>query len=271
LKLVTAGGDRGFHDALQRSTAVVAGRSIEYALIDSGAARSRTIVMLHEGLGSLTMWKDFPLRVAQATRSRVLVYSRYGHGWSDGLAERRTARFMHDEAHFALPQLLDQLDIRNPILLGHSDGASIALIHAGGSGRRVSGLIVLAPHVMVEDLTVTSIAAAKVAFETTDLRQRLARYHADVDSTFWGWNNIWLDAGFRAWNIEEFLPHIRCPILACQGKDDRYGTMEQIKRISSAVSQVQAVELEHCGHSPHRDRSDSVLAAIAGYIDRLRG
>jgi pimeloyl-ACP methyl ester carboxylesterase len=267
---VAAGADRGCDDTSPKSLANVAGRRIEYALIDPGGKAAPTIVLLHEGLGSLTMWKDFPLRVAQVTRCTVLVYSRYGHGWSDTLAEPRTVRYMHDEARFALPHLLDQLDIQNPVLLGHSDGASIALIHTGSGERRVSGLIVLAPHVMVEDLTVSSIAAARVAFETTGLRQRLTRYHADVDSTFWGWNNIWLDAEFRTWSIEEFLPPIHCPILACQGKDDEYGTMEQIARISNAVNDVQVLELTHCGHSPHRDQPDRLLEAIATFVDRLR-
>src|SRR5262249_24589186 len=157
----------------------------------------------HEGLGSIAMWRDFPNRVAHASGCNALVYSRYGYGNSEALHEDRPVRYMHDEALVALPALLDALALDRPILIGHSDGASIALIHAGGSGRALNGVVAMAPHVLVEDISVASIADARVAYETTDLRQRLARYHANVDSAFWGWNRIWLAPAFRAWNIEE--------------------------------------------------------------------
>jgi pimeloyl-ACP methyl ester carboxylesterase len=176
---------------------------------------------------------------------------------------------MHDEALHALPELLDQLGLERPILVGHSDGGSIALVHAGGSGRAVTALVLLAPHVMVEDISVASIAAARTAYETTDLRAKLARYHADVDSAFWGWNHIWLHQDFRAWNIEEYLPGVRCPVLAIQGEDDEYGTMAQVERIAAAVPDVEVLALEDCRHSPHRDQPEKVIEAIARFVRRV--
>src|SRR3984893_14162141 len=197
--------------------------------------------MLHEGLGSVSMWKDFPTQVAQVTGSNVTVYSRHGHGRSATLRAPRTVQYMHDEALIVLPQFLDALGLDNPILFGHSDGGSIALIHAGGGGRRVAGVVALAPHVFVEDMSVASIAAAKIAYETTSLRERLGRYHDDVDGVFWGWNDIWLHPEFRSWNIEEYLPRITCPVLAIQGAEDEYGTLEQIRRIAHAAADIELV------------------------------
>ena len=202
------------------------GHRLEYERIEVGGHDRPTLVLLHEGLGSIAMWRDFPHLLAHATVSRVIVYSRYGYGSSDPLREPRNVRYMHDEALVVLPELLDALSIVNPILVGHSDGGSIALIHAGASGRTVAGVVAMAPHVFVEDISVASIAAARDAYEATDLPSRLGRYHADVDGAFRGWNNIWLHPDFRTWNIEEFLPRIACPILAIQGEDDEYGTME---------------------------------------------
>jgi pimeloyl-ACP methyl ester carboxylesterase len=199
-----------------------------------------------------------------------VVYSRYGYGQSDPIAAPRPVRYMHDEALVALPALLDALEVERPVLVGHSDGGSIALIHAGGAGRPVGGLVLLAPHVLVEDLSVASIAAAREAYETGDLRPRLARHHADVDSAFRGWNDIWLHPDFRAWNIEELLPGIDCPVLAIQGKQDPYGTMEQIRRIERVVKDVEVVELDDCGHSAHRDRPEAVLEAMVRFVDTIR-
>ncbi len=176
---------------------------------------------------------------------------------------------MHDEALVTLPELLDRLAIARPILVGHSDGGSIALIHAGAGIRPVAAVVTLAAHVLVEDISVSSIAAAKVAWETTDLRTKLARYHANVDSAFRGWNDIWLHPDFRAWNIEEYLPRIDCPVLAIQGEDDEYGTMEQMRRIGAQVKDVELVELEDCRHSPHRDQPAAVLDAITRFVDRV--
>ncbi len=236
-------------------------------------ARARTgadpIVLLHEGLGSVSMWRDFPQQVADASGAEAIAYSRPGYGRSDPIAGRRSVRYMHEEALETLPALLDALAIDRPILLGHSDGGSIALIHAGGSGRAVRGVIALAPHVKVEPISVASIAQAKLAFQTTDLRERLARHHADVDSAFWAWNDIWLDPDFLHWNIEEYLPRIRCPILAIQGEQDEYGTMDQIERIGRQAEAVELVKLAHCRHSPHRDQPAAVLAAVRSFMDRV--
>jgi pimeloyl-ACP methyl ester carboxylesterase len=227
------------------------------------------LVLLHEGLGSLAMWKDFPALVAQASGCRVLAYSRQGHGKSERLQQARTVDYMHAEALDVLPEVLRQLDVDNPVLIGHSDGASIALIHAGaGSTRsqRVRGLVLLAPHVFVEDLTVASIADAKDAYRTTDLRAKLARYHDDPDNTFRGWNDIWLHPDFRHWNIEEFLPRISCPVLAIQGENDEYGTMAQIDSIMRHVPHAGMLALADCRHSPHRDRTEDVIRAITRFV-----
>jgi pimeloyl-ACP methyl ester carboxylesterase len=248
----------------------VASHRIEYARVAVASARAPTLVLLHEGLGSVSMWRDFPDRLARAAGCDAIVASRYGYGRSEPLAAPRTVRYMHDEALIALPALLDALAIERPILVGHSDGGSIALILAGSGLRPLAGVVTLAAHVMVEDLTVASIAAAKVAFETTDLRARLSRHHADVDSAFLGWNRIWLDPAFRAWNIEDCLPHIACPVLAIQGEEDEYGTMEQMRRIGAAVADVELVRLPDCRHSPHRDQPDAVIAAITRFVDRIR-
>jgi pimeloyl-ACP methyl ester carboxylesterase len=247
----------------------IAGRRIEYERIDVGGYDRPTLVMLHEGLGSIAMWRDFPQRLAHATVSRVVVYSRYGYGNSAPFQEPRNVRYMHDEALVALPELLDKLAIVRPILVGHSDGASIALIHAGGADRPVAGVVAMAPHVVVEDISIASIAAARDAYAATDLRARLARYHADVDGAFRGWNDIWLHADFRAWSIEEYLPRIECPVLAIQGEEDEYGTMRQLTKIGAAVRDVDLVKLEDCRHSPHRDQPDAVLDAISRFVDRI--
>jgi len=246
-----------------------AGRRLEYVRIDVGGPDRPTLVLLHEGLGSIAMWRDFPERLAHAVAARVVVYSRYGYGNSEALAAPRDVRYMHDEALATLPALLDALDVERPVLVGHSDGASIALIHAGGSGRAMLGVVAMAPHVFVEDLSIASIDAARTAYRATDLRAKLARYHADVDSAFRGWNDIWLAPAFRTWNIERFLPEIACPILAIQGRDDEYGTVEQIARIAKAAPDVDEVLLEDCRHSPHRDQPQVVLEAIVRFLDRI--
>lgn len=249
----------------------VCGRQLEYVRLPSAHPRpdAPPIVFLHEGLGSLAMWRDFPQRVADATGCEAIVYSRYGYGRSTKLEQPRAVRYMHDEALLALPELLDKLAVDRGILFGHSDGGSIALIHAGGAGRPLAGVIAMAPHVMVEDISVKSIAEAEVAWQTTDLRQRLGRYHQDVESTFRGWNDIWLHPDFRNWNIEEYLPAIACPILAIQGEDDEYGTLEQIERIAAQAADVDLVKLADCRHSPHKDQPEAVIAAVAGFVARL--
>jgi pimeloyl-ACP methyl ester carboxylesterase len=247
------------------------GHRLEIERIDVGAHARPELVFLHEGLGSVAMWRDFPARVAHASGCNTTVYSRYGYGKSEPIAADRGVRYMHDEALVTLPQLLDRLGIARPILFGHSDGASIALIHAGESGSALAGVVAMAPHVFVEDLSIASIAAAKVAYETTDLRAKLARYHDDVDSAFWGWNRIWLHPDFRAWNIEAVLPSIDCPVLAIQGQDDEYGTTAQVQSILRRVRDADVVTLSDCRHSPHKDQPAATLHAITAFVDRLTG
>ena len=261
-----AGTKRGDRDNLHAS---VQGHSLEVQRIPGRDGRASELVFLHEGLGSVSHWRDFPARVADATGSPVSVYSRYGCGNSDLLAEPRGVGYMHDEALLALPELLAQLHVEHPILVGHSDGASIALIHAGAHDR-VRGLVLLAPHVFVEDLSVASIAEAKTSFGTTDLPEKLARHHRDAAQTFWGWNDIWLHPDFRRWNIEESLPRITCPILAIQGLDDQYGNMAQVQAIArQAGGPVEILPLADCRHSPQRDQAEATLAAIAGFVKQI--
>ena len=244
----------------------VASRRLEYRRIGIARPARPTLVFLHEGLGSVAMWRDFPARVARATKLGAVVYSRLGYGKSEPLREPRTARYLHDEAEIVLPEFLDRLEIERPILIGHSDGGSIALIHAGIAARPPAAVVTLAAHVLVEDISVASIAAAREKFETTDVRAKLARHHADVDGVFWGWNHVWLSPEFRAWNIEEYLPRIQCPVLAIQGEDDEYGTMEQMRRIDAKVGDVRLLELPNCRHSAHKDQPDAVIEAIARFV-----
>jgi pimeloyl-ACP methyl ester carboxylesterase len=249
----------------------VQGRSLEVHRSPGVNPQVPELVFLHEGLGSVSHWKDFPARVAATTGCPVTVYSRYGSGNSALLSEPRSVTYMHDEALRALPDLLAQLHIEQPILVGHSDGASIALIHAGAHDE-VRGLVLLAPHVFVENLSVASIAEAKTTFETTNLPERLARHHRDAARTFWGWNNIWLHPDFRRWNIEEYLPRITCPILAIQGLDDQYGTMAQVQAIArQSGGPVEILPLADCRHSPQRDQPEAVLAAIAKFVKWIAG
>src|SRR5579864_3897007 len=249
----------------------VQGHNLEVRRISALGTKGPEIVFLHEGLGSVSHWKDFPASVAAATHCGVTIYSRYGSGQSDLHAEARGVRYMHEEALHSLPDLLGQLQIENPILIGHSDGASIALIYTGAHDH-VRGLVVLAPHVFVENLSVSSIAEAKVKFETTNLPEKLARHHRDAARTFWGWNNIWLHPEFRHWNIEEYLPRITCPILAVQGLDDQYGTMAQVEAIEKqSGGPVEVIRLADCRHSPQRDQPDATLEAIAEFVSRLAG
>ena len=247
----------------------VHGRSLEVQRIAGLRVGAAELVFLHEGLGSVSQWKDFPARVSEVTGCPVTVYSRYGSGNSALLTEARPVRYMHDEGLEILPDLLAQLQIENPILIGHSDGASIAIIHAGAHDR-VRGLVLLAPHVFVEDLSVASIADAKVQFETTNLPEKLGRHHRDAAKTFWGWNEIWLHPEFRSWNIEEYLPRIACPVLVIQGVDDQYGTMVQVEAIRRQVAgSVEVLALENCRHSPQRDQPDATLEAIREFVGRI--
>ena len=247
-----------------------AGRSLHYEWIEGNGA-SPVLVFLHEGLGSIRQWRDFPAKLCAVTGSRGLIYDRYGYGQSDVLQEpRRTIRFMHDEALVSLPELLSGLSVRNPVLIGHSDGASIALIHAG-AGHAVRGVVAMAPHVFIEPLCLTSIDKAKVAFETTDLSMRLGRYHKDARKTFYGWADVWLDPQFKGWDIRsDYLPNVRCPVLAIQGHDDEYGTMAQLEEIERRVSgPCELLKLDSCGHAPFRDQPEVVVSKVGAFVNSL--
>ena len=254
--------------------AELGGLRIEHEWLGRERAGRPLLICLHEGLGSRSMWRDFPQRLCDAGGFRGLVYSRPGYGRSTPRApdERWGVDFMHRQAHELLPALLRALGVREaPWLFGHSDGGSIALLHAARFPDTVGGAVVLAPHVFVEDVSVQSIRQTRQAFLDTDLPQRLARHHDDVGSAFWGWNAIWLDPAFRNWTIEAELGAIRCPLLAIQGLDDEYGTLEQVRRIQRRLPATQLLELADCGHSPHRDRPEQVIAATVDFIAAATG
>ena len=234
------------------------------------------IVFLHEGLGSLSQWQDFPARLCAAAGCSGLVYSRPGYGRSTprGAHEAWGVDFLHQQAHQVLPALLATLRIdgrRNrPWLFGHSDGGSIALLYAAALPDRLAGAVVVAPHIRVEDLSVSSITKTRVAYVETDLRERLARHHEDPDSAFWGWNNIWLHPPFKQWSIEREIESILCPLLAVQGVDDEYGTLEQIRGIARRLPQTRLLEVTDCGHSVHRDQPDRLIAATTAFVSQHR-
>lgn len=253
----------------QTRTLTIDGRQLETLWMPAALPNAPPIVMLHEGLGSIAHWRDFPARLAARTGCGVLVYSRYGYGNSERLAEKRPVDYMHREAEVVLPELLEKLNIRKPVLLGHSDGASIALIFAGKFPDAPLALILEAPHVFVEDVSIESIAQARTVYQTTDLARKLARYHAHVDKTFRGWNDIWLDPRFRSWNIEEYLPAIRCPVLLIQGQDDEYGTTRQLEAIQVRIPHSEVLLLADCKHSPHRDQPDATLQRVGQFIGAL--
>ena len=246
----------------------VAGRRLEIVRLRVDGEGRDPIVLLHEGLGPVSAWRDFPQRVAERIGRDVVVSSRYGYGKSDVLAGPRDVSYMHDEALHVLPELLDSLCVEKPVLLGHSDGASIAVIFSGAYPDRVRGLVLEAPHVFVEDAGLASIARAKSAFETTGLAGKLARHHLDARKTFAGWNDVWLDPRFREWNIATYLDAIAVPVLVLQGTDDEYGTSAQVETIR-ARTKARAVMLEDCGHAPHRDRPERTLDEIAAFVSEL--
>jgi pimeloyl-ACP methyl ester carboxylesterase len=239
----------------------------EYFLPSTVSISSRTIVLLHEGLGCVQMWKDFPQQLSDATNLRVLAYSRQGYGGSTPLTAPRDVEFMRDEAVRVLPALLAALDIRNPILVGHSDGASIALL-AAANQQRLSAIVVMAPHLFVEDISVAAISQTLAIYKdiSTPMRSKLAKFHADVDGAFYGWADVWLKPEFLSWNIEAEMKSITFPLLAIQGEHDQYGTMKQLDRLKAQVPHAQLLKLETCRHSPQFDQPKQVLTAIANFL-----
>lgn len=252
----------------------ISGQRLEYRMIGPRPDQAPTIIMLHEGLGCVGLWNSFPDRLAEATGAGVFVYSRAGYGKSSPVKLPRPLSYMHDEARETLPRLLSEIGFRRGLLLGHSDGASIAAIYAGSvQDHRIRGLALIAPHFFVEDVSIKSIEEAKVAYAQTDLREKLARYHSDVDNAFRGWNDAWLDPGFRAWNAIEELAYIRVPILIVQGGQDQYGTVAQIEMAQEeCYCPVDVTLLPNAKHSPHREAPDETLNVVADFANRiLRG
>nr|AGU11252.1 Alpha/beta hydrolase family [uncultured organism] len=241
---------------------------LELAWVGAPASAHPTVVFLHEGLGSVALWKDFPEQFCRAHCLTGLVFSRYGYGRSTArpLEEPLPPDFMEQQAWEVLPLLFARLGLARPWLFGHSDGASIALLYAARFSDHISGAVVLAPHVLVEPISVASIAAARTAYGDGALRERLARYHADVDSAFWGWNTIWLDPAFRDWDMRPLLPSIGAPLLAIQGEGDEYGTLEQVHAIGRLAPHTEVLVLPDCGHSPHRDQPGRVIEAAGAFI-----
>jgi pimeloyl-ACP methyl ester carboxylesterase len=247
----------------------VCGATVETAWWGPGPTEAPTLVLLHEGLGSVALWRDVPARLAAATGWGVFAYSRLGYGNSDGVTLPRPMTYMHDEALVVLPEVLRAAGIERAVLVGHSDGGSIAAIYAGG-GRRILGLVTIAAHFVVEDLNIASIRQIKADYDTGLLRRRLARYHRDVDTAFRGWNDVWLDPRFRDFDITGFLPHIRVPILALQGADDPYGTDMQLQLFEANVQAPITIRMiAGARHSPHLEATDDTLAAIVSFIANL--
>ena len=254
-----------------RGTLDLGSEQLEYRMIGPRPAAAPTIVMMHEGLGCVGMWGDFPDKVAAATGCGVFVYSRKGYGNSSPVPLPRQISYMHEEARDSVPKVLDAIGLERGILLGHSDGASIAAIYAGThQDHRVSGLVLMAPHFIVEDLSVKSIAEAREAYNKGDLRARLSKWHPNVDVAFRGWNDVWLDNDFREWDISEELAYIRVPILIVQGEDDQYGTLRQIEIAQEeCYCPVEVALLPGVKHQPHREGTEATLKAITEFVARI--
>jgi len=246
---------------------------IEYQWVGAAKSDYPVLVFLHEGLGSVALWKNFPEKFCRAYGLSGLVFSRYGYGLSTARPadEKWPRSYMHDQACQVLPALFNQLGISKPVLFGHSDGGSIALLYAAHFPDQVCGVIVAAPHILVEDISIASIEKAREMYLTGSLRKQLKKYHADVDSAFWGWNDIWLNPDFRAWNIRSELSAIRCPVLAIQGEQDPYGTLQQITGIQRQLPEARLVILPNCGHTPHQDQPDVLFEEASAFILRLAG
>ena len=244
---------------------------LEYCMIGPAPDEAPTIVMLHEGLGSAGLWDEFPQKLQAATGAGVFVYSRAGYGASTPVRLPRQLDYMQIEALDVLPKLLEEIGFRRGILVGHSDGASIATIYAGGlQDHRVRAVALIAPHFIVEDISVASIAEIKTAYETTNLREKLARWHTDVDNAFYGWNGAWLDPKFRAWDISDYLAYIRVPVAVIQGGDDQYGTLRQVEIArEECYCPVDVTVIEGAGHSPHRETPEAALAVISEFANAV--
>lgn len=250
----------------------VGGKRVEIAWHGAPPEEAPTLVFLHEGLGCVRLWRDFPAELAAATGCGALVYSRLGYGGSDPCELPRPLTYMHDEALIVLPELLEVAGIRECILIGHSDGGSIAIIYAGGTpATRLRGLITEAPHVFCEEISVQSIQETLEPYQHGNLREKLAKYHkSNVDCAFWGWNQAWLHPEFLHWNLEEYLPNITVPMLVIQGEDDKYGTPAQVDAIAhQAGGGAQLLMLPECGHTPHRKQKEATLEAMMRFISRI--
>ena len=247
------------------------GKRLEAASWGPPPGEAPTIVMLHEGLGCIALWRDFPERLAAATGWGVLAYSRAGHGASDPADLPRPLDFMTREAVEVLPQVLDATGVGQAVLLGHSDGATISAIYAGSiADMRIRGLVLIAPHFFTEEMGLAEIARAREAYASGDLKARMARFHADPENTFRGWNDTWLDPAFREWNVAEVIDYLRIPALAVQGEDDQYGTRAQIDELESrSYAPVDVVMIPGCRHAPHTEAPEALLAAVTEFIARL--
>lgn len=253
-----------------QGTLTAGGKTLEWRSIGPAPEKAATIVLLHEGLGCAALWRDFPEKLAQATGKGVFVYSRAGYGQSDLTDLPRPLDYMTGEAVDVLPQVLDAIGFRSGVLMGHSDGATIAAIYAGSvEDFRVRGLILMAPHFFTEEMGLASIAEAKAVYET-DLKARMAKYHRDPDNAFRGWNDAWLHPDFKAWHVGEVIDYLRIPTLAIQGREDQYGTLAQVEEIETrSYAPVETLILDDCRHAPQFDQPDAVLASVAEFLTRL--
>lgn len=250
---------------------IVEGVALEYACYGPPPGKTPTIVMLHEGLGCVALWRDVPQRIAEATGLGVFVYSRQGYGGSDPASLPRPLDYMTREAVDVLGAVLDAAGLGPVLLLGHSDGATIACIYAGSvSDMRVRGLILMAPHFFTEPQGLATIRAAGTAYRSGDLKEKLAQYHDDVDGVFEGWHDVWTDPAFESWDVAEAIDHLRIPVLAVQGRADPYGTVAQIAEIEARIyAPLETVILDQCGHDPHLEHPQATLHAVTGFCARL--
>jgi pimeloyl-ACP methyl ester carboxylesterase len=249
----------------------IGAQRLEYRMIGPRPDAAPTLVLLHEGLGCVGMWGDFPEKLQAATGAGVFVYSRAGYGQSSPVALPRPLSFMHTEAQETLPQILDAIGFQSGLLVGHSDGASIAAIYGGShQDHRIGGIVLIAPHFIVEDVTIASIAEMRKIYDSTELRARLSRWHADVDATVHGWSDVWLKGDFRKWDLTEFLAYIRVPVLIVQGEDDQYGTVRQIEIAQQeCYCPVEAALLPNAKHVPQREAPEVTLKVVADFIARV--